>query len=187
MGLRSGEHGYGAVTKVLHWATVVALGVQFTVGYFMDVDDSGHGRGRGRGRGGDSGRGRGRGGDDDEGLTGIADRLSDPLVAVHVVLGLTILLLAVLRMTWRKLDALPPWAEGLSHRERRLAHVTERVLLAMLVLMPLTGISVLLGDDDLLWLHVGSHVVFFAALAAHLGLVAKHTLVDRDGLLGRML
>lgn len=184
MRMRNGEHGYGAVSKVLHWATVLALLAQFTVGYLMDVDDSGRGGGRGRGRGGGSGRGRGRGGDDDVGL---AERLADPMVSVHVVLGLTILLLAVLRMTWRRLDSLPPWAEGLSGGERRLAHVTERVLLPALVLMPASGIAVLLGDDDLLWLHVTSHVVFFAALAAHVGLVLKHTLVDRDRLLARML
>ena len=103
------------------------------------------------------------------------------------MLGLTILLLAVLRMTWRRLDSLPPWAEGLSAAERRLAHLTERVLLPMLVVMPLSGIAVLLGDDDLLWLHVTSHVVFLVALAAHVGLVLKHTLLDRDRLLARML
>ncbi|WP_248581431.1 hypothetical protein [Nocardioides sp. InS609-2] len=58
-----------------------------------------------------------------------------------------------------------------------LAHVTERVLI------PLTGIAVLLGHDDLPWLHV----TFFRALAEHVGQVLEHTLVDRDGLLGRML
>ena len=175
MRLRTDERGYGAVTKWLHWLTVAALVAQFTVGYLMDFDDSGHGRGRGRGRGGDSGRGRGRGGDDDS----IADRLSDPLVTVHVVLGLTILLLAVLRMTWRTIDGLPPWAEELSHRERAVTHVNERVMLAMLVLMPLTGIAVLLGDDDLLALHVTAHVVFFATLAVHLWLVLKNRLLSR--------
>jgi cytochrome b561 len=45
---------------------------------------------------------------------------------------------------------------------------------------------VLLGDDDLLWLHVASHVAFFVALAAHLALVLRHTVVRRDGLLSRM-
>ena len=171
MGLRTDERGYGSASKWLHWLTVAALMAQLTVGYVMDVDDSGHGRGRGRGEG----SGRGRGGDDDS----LADRLSDPLVTVHVVLGLTILLLAVLRMTWRTFDGLPPWADWLSHRERHVAHVTERVLLAMLVLMPLTGIALLLGGDDLLALHVVAHLVFFAALAVHVGLVLKNRLLSR--------
>ncbi|MDX3645931.1 hypothetical protein, partial [Streptomyces sp. MB09-02B] len=48
--LRNGPHGYGTVTKTLHWVVFVALVVQFAVGYLLDVDDSGRGRGRGRGR-----------------------------------------------------------------------------------------------------------------------------------------
>ena len=112
MPLRSGDHGYGALAKTLHWLTVVALVAQFTIGYRLDVDDSGHGRGRGRGRGGESGRGRGRGGEDDGGY------LDDPgtLLTVHVLLGVLILTLAVIRVVVRSLDGLPPWAETLSHR-----------------------------------------------------------------------
>ena len=45
---RNGEHGYGWVTKTLHWLTVAALIAQFVVGYLMD-DEGGQGRGRGRG------------------------------------------------------------------------------------------------------------------------------------------
>lgn len=59
--VRNGEHGYGLVTRTLHWLMVTAIAAQFLIGYAMDADDSG--RGRGRGRGGESGRGRGRGGD----------------------------------------------------------------------------------------------------------------------------
>ena len=36
--LRNGEHGYGVVTKVLHWLTVAAIVGQFFVGYTMDAD-----------------------------------------------------------------------------------------------------------------------------------------------------
>jgi cytochrome b561 len=184
MPLRSGDHGYGALAKTLHWMTVVALIAQFTIGYRLDVDDSGRGRGRGRGRGGESGRGRGRGGEDDGGY------LSDPdaLLTVHVLLGVLILTLAVARVVVRRLDGLPPWAETLSHRERTLAHWTEKALLVLLFVVPASGIALVAsGDDDVLPLHVGAHIAFFVALSAHLGLVLKHQLVDRDRLLGRML
>jgi len=45
----------------------------------------------------------------------------------------------------------------------------------------------LVDDDVLLAAHIATHLVFFAALAVHVGLVLKHQLVDRDGLLKRML
>ena len=39
MHLRNGDHGYGVVTKLLHWVTVAALTAQFAVGWSMDLDD----------------------------------------------------------------------------------------------------------------------------------------------------
>ena len=60
-------------------------------------------------------------------------------------------------------------------------------MLVLLFAVPLTGLTLVLGDDDLLALHVTAHVFFFTALAAHVGLVVKHQVVDRDRLLARML
>lgn len=179
MPLRNGEHGYGTVTKVLHWATVVVLAAQLAVGYAMDVDDSG--RGRGRGRGGASGQGRGRGGDD--------SLLADPelLLVVHLALGLTLVLVAVLRIVWRRSTPLPPWAGGLSPGERRTESMLERVLLALLLVVPATGLVLVLGDGDLLPLHVAAHVALYAAVALHVGLVLRHTVVRRERHLHRML
>lgn len=45
----------------------------------------------------------------------------------------------------------------------------------------------MLVSDDAVALHVAAHVAFFVTIAAHVGLVLKHQLVDRDGLLRRML
>ena len=160
MTARNGPAGYGWVTKGLHWLTVLAVGAQFSIGYLMDADDSG--RGRGRGRGGESGHGRGG---DESGY------LDDPetLVRVHVALGLTIIALAVTRLAWRRVARLPPWSEHLAERERRLAHWTERALLGLLLVVPLTGLAlVAVGDDDVLPFHVAAHVAFFVALVAHL-------------------
>jgi cytochrome b561 len=142
----------------------------------MDADDSG--RGRGRGRGGESGRGRGRGGD--------LDVLDDGWVTAHVALGVSILLLAIVRLWWRRRAGLPPWAPTLSAAERTLAHWTERVLYTLLFAIPATGLWLVLVSDDALAIHVTTHVGFFVALAAHVGLVLKHQLLDRDQLLRRM-
>jgi cytochrome b561 len=174
MPLRNGAHGYGAVTKSLHWLTVLALTAQFVVGYTMDVDDSGHGRGRGRGEG--SGHGRGRGGDDDG--YDLVDGSLD-LVDLHVALGLTIIGLGVARVLWRRLAPLPPWDPRLTTTDQRLVHATETVLLTLLFVVPATGIALVLGSDDLLPLHVAAHVAFFVALAAHLAMVLGRRLLPR--------
>ena len=171
--------GYRSAGKALHWLTVLALAAQFAVGYVMEADDSGRGRGRVRGRGGESGRGQGRGGGRGGGSEGYLDD-PDTLLRVHVVLGLTILVLAVARVVWRRVAGLPPWAEQLTPAQRRLATWTERVLLATLFAIPVSGLAlVATGEDDLLWLHVGAHVTFFAALLAHLALVAWRGLLPR--------
>lgn len=172
------QPAYGVVTRTLHWVTVAAIATQFTVGYLMDV---GGGRGRGRGRGEGPGRGRGRGG---EGVDPFGD---DVLLTVHVVLGLTVLALAIVRLWWRRRTPLPPWAPTLSARERVIAHWTERALYGSLFAIPLSGLWLVLVSDDAVGVHVAFHLVFFVAFAAHVGLVVKHELVNRDGLLSRML
>ena len=173
--MRPVRTSYGTTAKALHWLTVLALAAQLAVGYVMDADDSGQGRGRGRGRGGESGRGRGRGGESD----GYLDD-PDTLLRVHVVLGLTILVLAVARVVWRRVAGLPPWAERLTAGQRRLATWTERVLIATLFVIPLSGLALVVsGDDDVLWVHVAAHLTFFAALVAHVGLVTWRGLLPR--------
>ena len=39
MPIRNGAHGYGAVTKVLHWLTALVVAAQFVVGLTMDTED----------------------------------------------------------------------------------------------------------------------------------------------------
>ncbi|MCW2833954.1 MAG: hypothetical protein JWN68_1907 [Nocardioides sp.] len=172
--LRNGSDGYGWATKSLHWVTVLALLMQFVVGYAMDPDD-GSGRGRGRGRGGESGRGRGRGGDD-----AAYDVFDEPLLTLHVSLGVLIIALAITRLVWRRVGSLPPWAEQLSDRQRVLSTWTERSLLTLLIVVPGTGlVLVLSGDDDLLWMHVAGHVVFFVVLAVHVAMALTKRLLPR--------
>jgi cytochrome b561 len=173
------EQVYGRVTRTLHWLTVAALATQFTIGYLVDV--GGQGRGRGRGRGEGSGRGRGRGGDD---LDVFGD---DALLTAHILVGLTILVLAVVRLYWRNRTTLPPWAPGLTVAERTLAHWTERALYVLLFTIPLTGLWLVLISDDAVEVHVASHIAFFVVVAAHIGLVLKHQLIDRDRLPRRMV
>ncbi|MEX2551178.1 MAG: cytochrome b/b6 domain-containing protein [Nitriliruptoraceae bacterium] len=182
----SERDGYHPVAKVLHWSMVIALTLQFVVGYAIDRAD------------------------DllewvvEAWLGGVEDRL----VLVHAGLGLLILALACSRLAWRRIVGLPPWAPGLSDGERRVAHRVEQVLYLLLFLLPLSGLALLflsgedwdlgggrrlrspvevIDDDVLLGAHIATQLAFFAALVVHVGLVLKHQLTDRDGLLRRML
>lgn len=157
--------GYRGSQKLLHWLTVGAVVAQFAVGYNLDLDDGGAdcdppGEER-------------SGGDTTDAFEDRLDRLEEACEAraaeLHLALGLTVLVLGVLRPLVRKVAGLPPWAEQLSAGQRRLAGVTEKSLMLLLVLVPLSGLLLVgTGDDAWLPLHVGAHVAFFAALAAHL-------------------
>jgi cytochrome b561 len=200
MRLRNGPHGYGLVTKLLHWSTVAALATQFLVGYLMIRDDNGFEKA-----------------DCDARLDRVeerCERLQDRLEAraddplgtaysdlgsgdilqggitlpeTHVMLGMLVLALALSRVAWRRTAGLPPWAEQLSEGERTWAHWTERVLLTLLFVIPLSGLLLVVVSYDLLPLHIAAHIGFFVTVAAHVGLVVKRTLVQRDRLLHRMV
>lgn len=175
---------YHLVARLLHWTMLVAIAAQFFLGYGIDrADDL---------------------------FEGVVVRWfageEDVLVLVHVGLGMVILLLATVRLAWRNLAGLPPWAPQLSEGERRVAHRVERILYACMFLIPWTGIALVLlsgedwefgrrewrapleviDDDLLLGVHIATHVVFLGALLVHVGMVLRHQLLDRDGLLRRM-
>lgn len=166
--------GYRTSQKLLHWLTVAAVAGQFAVGYNLDLDE-----------GCDPPGEELSGGDTSDVFEERLDRLEDAcearadaydllgggfdLAEVHLLLGLAVLLLGVVRPLVRRAAGLPPWSEHLSAAQRTLAHWTEKALMVLLVVVPLSGILlVATADDAWLPLHVGAHVAFFAALAAHL-------------------
>jgi cytochrome b561 len=190
MPLRNGEHGYGAITKTLHWLTVGAITGQFVVGYSIRGEFDDHGGDDGalaaldHGHGGGSGSGKGGGEDGFEGLFSGGFGLPE----LHVTLGLTIIGLGVLRVIWRYAGSLPPWAPALSPLERTLEGWLEKALIGLVFLVPLSGLLLVgTGEDDYLPLHIGAHIAFFVVVGLHIGLVLKHTAIQRDRHLSRML
>ncbi|GAA1767937.1 cytochrome b [Luedemannella helvata] len=200
MPLLNGTYGYGLITKSLHWLTVMLVAAQFVVGYTMVA-----GAGGGPGRGGDSSPvepdRRGEGGErfpdgvrppfgepapfgerpsDGVGFPG-GERFGERggLLPVHVMLGLLIIAVALVRLAWRRATPLPPWAPHLTAGERRWLHASEVSLLTMLIVMPATGLLLVFVGGGLVPLHIAAHVLFFVALAAHVGLVARRRLLRR--------
>ncbi|GAA1536575.1 cytochrome b/b6 domain-containing protein [Nocardioides humi] len=189
MRLRNDEHGYGAVTRALHWVTVLLLAAQFVVGYTMEADDDRVVRVDCDPPGEDR-----SGGDTSDAEEDLLDRLEeeceerqerleeaaeDRPSPAHVTLGLLLLVVALARVIWRRLTPLPPWDPRLGPAGRRLLHASEVSLLTMLFALPLTGLLLVIGSDDLVPLHVAAHVGFFAALAGHLAVVLGYRLLPR--------
>jgi cytochrome b561 len=217
MRLRNGGHGYGVVTKVLHWLTVAAIVAQFAVGWTMDADDpalkrederidrleeAGEEQAEGRGEAAEQAfedeidrlRDELDAREDDYVSAALSDVLSGDVLSGglsgaerHVLLGLSIMLLGLLRLVWRARTPLPPWAEHLGPGERRLEALLEKALLTLLFVVPGTGLLLIAASTDWLVVHVTAQVVLLGVIALHVGLVLKHTLVQRHRHLGRML
>jgi len=131
------------------------------------------------------------------------------LLAVHRPLGILLLVLAAIRFVNRQLKALPPFLDSMSPRERLIASASERLLYALMFLLPLVGwgmqsaarYPVRIGPlvlppilphsvglySVLRQAHTGLAYLLFFTFMAHLSAVLFHTLVLRDGLLRRML
>ncbi len=65
--------------------------------------------------------------------------LQDALFTAHKSLGLTILMLTVIRLAWRWIQAPPPTSRDLSRFEMLTSLATHRLLYAVLLLMPISG------------------------------------------------
>jgi len=61
------------------------------------------------------------------------------LLARHKSIGITILMLAVVRLAWRRANPTPPLPDTLKPYERSLARLTHALLYLLLFAVPLTG------------------------------------------------
>lgn len=131
------------------------------------------------------------------------------LVSIHRPIGILILILVVIRFVNRSFSTLPPFPATMSSRERRVAHASELLLYTLLFVQPLIGWGMLSAAryPIVMWgsLHLfpilphsvmlyavlrETHTVLayllFLAIIAHFGAILFHTLIVRDGMLGRM-
>lgn len=60
-------------------------------------------------------------------------------MGVHISVGLTILLLVLVRIVWRLTHPTPPLPEGMATWERVLARITHVLFYVLLLALPLTG------------------------------------------------
>ena len=185
MPLRNGEHGYGLVTKTLHWLTFLVVVAQFAVGYTMDTEDE---RERFDRREDaceatvDSEAAEAEeerceeqvDREEDAARDEAEDRPSD----LHVALGIAILVLAGIRVLWRATTPLPPWSPRYGRLGRTLQHWLEKAMLALLFLVPLSGFLLYRGDAALA-LHIAAHVAFYVVVGVHIALQVFHRHLPR--------
>ncbi|MBW7957061.1 MAG: cytochrome b/b6 domain-containing protein [Deltaproteobacteria bacterium] len=132
------------------------------------------------------------------------------LFSYHKWAGITIFLLAVIRLGWRSFNPPPPLPDGMPHWERNAARASHLILYALMLAVPLTGWlmssahgfqTVFLGIlplPDLVtrdkalaeWLelvHFVMNKALLAAVAVHIMAALKHHFIDRDDVLRRIL
>ena len=171
----NGPAGYGAVTKTLHWLTVLALITQFAVCYGLETVS--------------------------EWVSGTDDSDADEAgVFVHGWIGGGILVLASVRLIWRWTTPLPPWSERLTASNRRLESLLEKVLYVLLFAIPLSGLGLLFlsGEErdvaeDVEWqppyelvdsglllaAHITGHLLFYVTVAIHIGIAVRRRTLTR--------
>lgn len=131
------------------------------------------------------------------------------LISVHRPLGILVLLFAIVRIVNRNLTTLPPFPPTVPPIERRIAHLSEMMLYALMVAMPLIGWGMLSAADYPIVLvgpvhlprilphspglytflrraHTVLAYLLLLTILAHLAAVLFHTWVVRDGLIWRM-
>lgn len=138
------------------------------------------------------------------------------LYQLHKSIGITVLLLAVVRLLWRFTRRPPALPAGMTEVERGAAHGTHWLLYVLMLGLPLTGWAVVSSSPfnlptvlfsfipwpDLPWLshladkaavsqalgrlHAYGAWLLIGLLAVHLGAVFRHQIIKRDGILSRM-
>jgi cytochrome b561 len=128
----------------------------------------------------------------------------------HKWIGVTAFVLAIVRVLWRATHMPPPLPAGMPALQRIGAHVVHILLYLLMLAIPVTGylyssasnipvvylgivpLPRLIDPDPLLketlkTLHISLNYVLLTLVGLHVFAVVKHQLMDRDGLLSRML
>lgn len=128
----------------------------------------------------------------------------------HKWIGITVLGLACLRLLWRLSHPAPPYPRAMQGWQHRLANLVHFLLYVLIFTVPLSGyfyslaagVSVMylgivplpvLIDPNPEWklilkqVHYWLNVTLLVGFFLHVAGVLKHALIDRDGMLKRML
>lgn len=131
------------------------------------------------------------------------------LYSYHKWLGVTVFLLAVLRILWRAGHRPPPLPDAMPHWQQAASHAVHHLLYVLTLAVPLSGwlmssakgfqtvwfgvlpLPDLVGKDKALGealaiVHQSLNFALLALVALHVAAALKHHFIDRDGVLLRM-
>ncbi len=134
----------------------------------------------------------------------------DQVLFYHASIGSLIFMLAVFRLGWRLTHRPPALPRTIAKWQRTAAHILHWTLYVLMLIVPLSGyvhrlagahtvnffglgtLPVFIGKDEPLRvlthaLHESLVWVLCILVAGHLSAALKHYLIDRDGVLQRML
>ena len=132
------------------------------------------------------------------------------IMANHKAIGITVLILTVIRIAWRLTHRPPPLQRTLQPWERMLASAVHALFYVLMIGLPLTGWSMVSAGgpvrmfglfsmpalpvpttdavgDTFYDLHVKLAWVMLALFVLHVAGALKHQFLDHDATLGRMI
>ena len=172
---------YTSTAKILHWTIAAAIVLQFVLAKLADLA-----------------------GDDDLAVRELA------LLANHKSVGITILALALIRIVWRVKNPPPALPASMPAWQVRASHASHWTLYGLIIVIPITGwlmssasaysvswFNLLQLPDfvapnpdlkDLLnEVHETLAKLLFVVALLHILAALKHAVIDKDGVLSRML
>lgn len=128
----------------------------------------------------------------------------------HKWIGVTVLMLACLRLLWRLTHRAPAYPDSMAMWQQRLAGVLHALLYVLMFAVPISGyfytlaagvpvvylgivpLPVLIDANETLkpvlkQVHFALNMTLLACVAAHVVAALKHVFIDRDGVFRRML
>jgi cytochrome b561 len=126
----------------------------------------------------------------------------------HESMGISVLLMVVLRLTWRWRHRAPAYPPGNGRVTQALAGLSHGLLYAVLLLMPVTGYLMAGNGQDVPFfrlvdlpgfarderlgslansIHVWCQFAVYGLIALHVAATVWHVAIRRDGMLDRML
>ena len=173
------ELTYSTAARRFHWWTVLLIAAQVPIGLFMV-------------------------------RYGAATEFAEPtgkLYDAHKLIGLTILVLALVRLAYRLVHGAPADEPTLEPWERAGSHITHWAIYALLIVVPLLGwlavshygpfepfgikLPALAAQDEaratkVFFVHMLAAYLLIVLLGMHVGAALFHYVIRKDGVLRRM-